>query len=563
MARPSAKSRAAKKALRDKNGLLMSAKPKQDVADEVEAIDVGADNLETDNVATVGADWEVWEEDTTELITSLTVNDILTDTAKHGKKRHYQKDSRTTKWRKNAQNKKVDPKQKLFNFGFTKSSAEGKEEVYRSQDDGLSCNQKELFLINRSYETIVELTTPEMNKKKEHSSVESYNWARYISLKFYFNKRLEGLKKVIAAEKTAEFLWPNNSKSYRAKSIIKWAKEFLEEGKLSDHQQGVHVKRISFLGDNDIKMEVLKMIQSTKPAERSLVYIKKFIDDEIIPSFLGVKGTVSIFTISKYLHEWGYLYRKNKRALFFDGHEREDVVNYRTNWAKRMLEYMERSEFYQGDDQEEVLEPLLKENEQKIVFVTHDESTFYANDGKEDLWLMDGENYIRKKGTGSSIMVSEFQCPCHGTMKIKAWTSRKLFKAGEGRDGWWTHKDMVKQLEEDVLGLFESLHPNCTAVFLFDNSSNHGAYADDALVAGRMTLKEKPWPLEEKYQFRDTKVTLSNGQTIHQTFFYEKTVITKNNKGKRKEEKVRYFKGSMVILPFQDSHENYRESYCN
>ncbi|KAG1569197.1 hypothetical protein G6F50_006604 [Rhizopus delemar] len=65
---------------------------------------------------------------------------------------------------------------------------------------------------------------------------------------------------------------------------------------------------------------------------------------------------------------------------------------------------------------------------------------------------------------------------------------------------------MVEQLKEDAIGLFEALHPNCVAVFLFDNSSNHGAFADDALVASRMTLNEKPWPLSEKFQFRDTSV---------------------------------------------------------
>lgn len=100
-----------------------------------------------------------------------------------------------------------------------------------------------------------------------------------------------------------------------------------------------------------------------------------------------------------------------------------------------MLEYMEKSEFYEGDS-EVVIEPILLEWDQKIVFVTSDESTFYANDGKNDLWLMKEENYIRKKGTGSSIMVSEFQCPCHGTMRSAGWTSRKLFKAGGLTSAW-------------------------------------------------------------------------------------------------------------------------------
>jgi hypothetical protein len=67
---------------------------------------------------------------------------------------------------------------------------------------------------------------------------------------------------------------------------------------------------------------------------------------------------------------------------------------------------------------------------------------------------------------------------------------------------------MVQQLKEDALPLFELLHPGCKAVFLFDNSCNHRAYADDALVASRMTLNENPWPNSEKYPFKDTTVAL-------------------------------------------------------
>jgi len=212
-----------------------------------------------------------------------------------------------------------------------------------------------------------------------------------------------------------------------------------------------------------------------------------------------------------------------------------------------MMDYMARSDCYEGENQDQIIPPKLAEGVSKVVFVTHDESTFYANDGKNDLWLEHGENYIRKKGAGQSIMVSEFQCPCHGTMRSANWTSRRLFKAGTDREGWWTSSHMVKQLEEDAIKLFDLLHPGCTAVFLFDNSSNHNAYADDALVASRMTLNEKPYPITEKYQFRDSEVMLSNGQILKQTFFYNKDVTVKDKKGKQIKTKVRYFKGKQRV----------------
>jgi hypothetical protein len=36
--------------------------------------------------------------------------------------------------------------------------------------------------------------------------------------------------------------------------------------------------------------------------------------------------------------------------------------------------------------------------------------------------------------------------------------------------------------------MFEKLHPGCVAVFLFDNSTNHGAFSPDALNANKMNL---------------------------------------------------------------------------
>ncbi|KAG0924836.1 hypothetical protein G6F29_013550 [Rhizopus arrhizus] len=101
---------------------------------------------------------------------------------------------------------------------------------------------------------------------------------------------------------------------------------------------------------------VLEEIRRMKPAERSLVTIKKFIDEVVIPSKLGViMQPVPESTLSNYLHEWGYVYRKNKKTIYFDGHEREDVVEYRSVWSKRMLEYMEKMDFYSGETEEDVV----------------------------------------------------------------------------------------------------------------------------------------------------------------------------------------------------------------
>ncbi|KAI9329049.1 hypothetical protein BD770DRAFT_454675 [Pilaira anomala] len=134
----------------------------------------------------------------------------------------------------------------------------------------------------------------------------------------------------------------------------------------------------------------------------------------------------------------------------------------------------------------------------QIVFVTQDESTFQASDYQKHAWIHTKENFCLPKSPGRSIMVSEFQCPCHGTMRAtinnKDLISRVLFYPGKGYDGYWTSQHMVNQLD-DVLLLFNHLHENKQAVFLFDQSSNHKAFSDNALVASRFT--HKPHEIEK------------------------------------------------------------------
>jgi hypothetical protein len=51
------------------------------------------------------------------------------------------------------------------------------------------------------------------------------------------------------------------------------------------------------------------------------------------------------------------------------------------------------------------------------------------------------------------------------------------------------NSDLVAQLKVTIV-LFEILHPDCTAVFAFDNSANHHTFAPDAFRASRLNLSD-------------------------------------------------------------------------
>src|SRR5438874_4705444 len=47
---------------------------------------------------------------------------------------------------------------------------------------------------------------------------------------------------------------------------------------------------------------------------------------------------------------------------------------------------------------------------------------------------------------------------------------------------------MLDQLMSKAIPIFEILHPGCVSVFCFDQSTNHNAMAEDALIATKINL---------------------------------------------------------------------------
>ncbi|CAG8855513.1 24430_t:CDS:2, partial [Gigaspora margarita] len=158
---------------------------------------------------------------------------------------------------------------------------------------------------------------------------------------------------------------------------------------LSSHQQGKHSKRLSLLSDEDISLAAHTWLRSISPKDRSPLSLKKELEATIFSKLLGV-------------------------PVYFDGHEREDVQEYRKSWASRIINYRKKMDQYCGDEMEIVILPeLLEIWDSRHVMVTHDEVYFYTNDDMSYVWLKDSESVIKKKGQGGSIMVSDFLCPCH------------------------------------------------------------------------------------------------------------------------------------------------------
>src|SRR5262249_50256525 len=133
--------------------------------------------------------------------------------------------------------------------------------------------------------------------------------------------------------------------------------------------------------------------------------LKKYLELELFPHLqwkVGSKG-VSLSTLRRWLLAEGFRFISWKKGLYFDGHDRPDVVKYRQEeFLPKMSEFHARlAKFVVGN----VGDPVPPQNyvERVIVLVAHDEMTAQANDSRGKSWVFEDQHALRKKGVGRGL----------------------------------------------------------------------------------------------------------------------------------------------------------------
>ena len=91
-------------------------------------------------------------------------------------------------------------------------------------------------------------------------------------------------------------------------------------------------------------------------------------------------------------------------------------------------------------------EPILNVNEKRHILITHDESTFYVNDGKKTFWRPVRYQPLWKKGAELSLHVSDFLIEVDEYLKTKEKEACVIMKLGTNHDRWWKTDDLIKQV---------------------------------------------------------------------------------------------------------------------
>ena len=330
--------------------------------------------------------------------------------------------------------------------------------------------------------------------------------------------------RVSSSKLVAEVVFGKSGASYRSRTIQDWANYYLLHLKLPLLRQGKYQKTKSLIDDEDVKSACLSFLRSTRAEQRTSAAFERWINSELKKHVdIHYNLSVSRRTAQNWLVKLGFQYQEYRQgSAYVDGHERPDVVAHRNLFVDKMSMWQRRMEVYVGDELEICIQPELSFGEKKVVLVTQDECTFQAHDGVRRIWQEETRKDLRPKGPGASIMVSAFLCQCHGLMRIRSDCpehpegtppdSTVIMHPGNNKDGFFKTEDLVRQILL-MLKIFEVLHPGCTALVAFDNSSNHHAKADDALVANRLNLNDggKNVP-----KLRDGWFTAPDGKVLKQ-----------------------------------------------
>lgn len=197
-----------------------------------------------------------------------------------------------------------------------------------------------------------------------------------------------------------------------ARNLRKWIKDFLFSGKLPLHRYGAFPS--SVLDDEDFRQDI--QLHLTEISKKGYIRAQDIVDYVATPEVqqkLGTKARgIHVRTARRWLHKLSWRYRQKKKGMYIDGHEREDVTEYRKGFVERWKEYEKRFIIY-GNDGKVISTPTGFPVPQglrfRLILVTHDESTFYEMDRRKTHWISDNAKPVpEKKGEGQSIMASEF-----------------------------------------------------------------------------------------------------------------------------------------------------------
>ena len=257
------------------------------------------------------------------------------------------------------------------------------------------------------------------------------------------------------------------------RNLRSWTRNWTRNCVLPLSLRGQHAKVYTLLSDPVIAAELRAYVRSNKWAmnpdklrqfsknellpdtankylrhlvrEEMPLGLKKYMEVELFPRvYLRVGRGISLSTARRWLRLEGFRFISHKKGLYFDGHDRPDVLSYRQN---EFLPTMKRNKprlvrYTIGNVETELAIQPQNYVERRLVLCAHDEMTAQAHDTNEKSWVLEDQHALRKKGVGHGLHKSDVICSTFGWLKDASQT----LEYGKNYEGYWTGELFVKQV---------------------------------------------------------------------------------------------------------------------
>lgn len=336
---------------------------------------------------------------------------------------------------------------------------------------------------------------------------------------------------------------------FSAEAIRRWAVEIYRDyfGTISsmenitdsslEHElssnRGRHPKCASMMHDENFRLEIQQYVR-----ENGYVKGKPNLTLQQFMTWVNDKWGVGISTstASLWLHELGFSYQQFSKGVYFDGHERPDVLEDRKVYLETLLSYENRMMVYQSPatDPSSPIRPIIR--------VFHDESTFHSNADQTFHWCDGTKQALKQKSLGQAIMVSDFIDEVGGFLEYEGEAARLLLE--HQSEGYFTNQMLIAQVHRTI-SIFEKKYPAAQGLFIFDNAPSHTKRPDDALNADKMNVKDggkQPFMRDASWEGVVQNMTLPDGrQKGMKTVLEERGVDTKGMNAEKLREELHKF----------------------
>ena len=173
-------------------------------------------------------------------------------------------------------------------------------------------------LVKERYSALKKLIQGTRNQQSELGQMKPYDVLRYNCVLQYLGYLVEHKndkkQKIAESIRIAKAVLGTETE-YLGRAIRTWSKLYILSGKVAAHQQGKHSKRKNLLDSEDLKLAITTYIKSLRPQDRKIKDIKAFFEKQISRDTLGVPLKISERTLARYMHKWGYKFRRNTKNV--------------------------------------------------------------------------------------------------------------------------------------------------------------------------------------------------------------------------------------------------------